>query len=301
MPQPTPSLLTVFFLVLAPAASLFAQQGWDGDDFLISGFLSNNVAVFDADLSFKGHLDPGFVNPTGLDFLPGGGLLATAYSLEVREYSPSGAALFGFSDPDLGAPADLKAGGLLLDVRGEPLQLVYVATQDGALRVREFDMNGVSRRSMGNVRGSSLAMLPGNRLWAGGFGERIEMLNAGTGRRVASIVYDNGQLSAVSMTYSAASDTVLLADWVTGKVFERARSGAFVRVFVAPMALRPIGVTRGPGGDVLAVDFARDSVFRWRADGVFVSETPLGVVVDGPFGLVWAGNSAAAAAPAAGR
>ncbi len=76
------------------------------------------------------------------------------------------------------------------------------------------------------------------------------------------------------MVCSEETDTVLVSDWVGGRVFERSSSGAFLRSFNAPVSVDAIGLPRGQNNEVLAVSFQRSSVFRWRAAGALSLHVP---------------------------
>ncbi len=271
-------------LPLILCASLFltgiaSAQVWDSNDFLVAGFSSDNIAVYDQSFVFKGFLDTGFNAVVPLDFTSSGNVVAAGRGPgEVREYDVTGALVNSFTSSDLGSPIDGKIG---------PLDLYYVGTQLSSQAVREFDLSGTSIRSFGGDSYLGVAVLPAGTLWANPGSGPIDVFDLATGLPAGTIVLDNGQNSASSMFYSAVTDTVLTTDTATGDVFERTTAGAFVRNFAGPP--QSFGVTRGPGGDVFATDCDRDSVFRWQADGTFISETPL-PELNCAVGIVWTGN-----------
>ncbi|MGQ0618313.1 MAG: hypothetical protein ACT4QA_00105 [Panacagrimonas sp.] len=159
-----------------------------------------------------------------------------------------------------------------------PGDRLYVGTQTFANAVREFSLAGSALRTFGADTYDGVAVLPGDILWAGGTEQpgRIDVFSLSSGLQTGSITLDNGQGIAGSMYYSAATDTVLMADYLTGQVFERTTTGAFVRVFSAPGGLgNTYAVTRGVNGDVYATSFDFNSVYRWTAAGGFVSQTTL--------------------------
>ncbi len=261
-------------------ASLAGAQGWDSNDFLIAGFNSDNIAIYDENFTFKGFLDPSFNGVVPLDFTSSGNAVAAGRTPgEVREYDSAGTLVNSFTSGDLSLPIDGKTG---------PSDLYYVGTQSTSLAVRELDLSGTSIRSFGTgTPYVSVAILPGGILWAGGQTGTIDLFDVATGLTTGTIVLDNGQVRAKSMFYSAATDTVLTTD--SGSVFERTASGAFVRRFTG-FNISSSGVTRGPGDDVFATDCGSGSVNRWRADGTFVRKIAL-PELSCPAGIAWTGNS----------
>ena len=258
----------------------------DGDDFMIAGFLSGTVAVYDRDFTFKGNLATGFDRVTGLDFDAAGNVVAVGRSPdEVRTYDPDGnrIAARSFTNTILGAPIDVKVGP------GAGGGNLYVGTR---VDLREFAPDGTTLRQFDTGDYEGVAVLPGGVLWGGGGGfAGIEVFDITTGANTATLAFDGGQQDATSMTYSAATDTVLLADNNSGRLFERNTDGALVRVFDAPGFASTYGATRGPGGDVFATNYENDAVYRWAADGTFLGSTALTGGLDGPINILWAGNS----------
>ncbi len=66
----------LFLSALWPAAAVASTVGWDDDDFLVAGFNSDTIGVYDSDLTFKHNLVTGFNAVTGLDFDAAGNLVA---------------------------------------------------------------------------------------------------------------------------------------------------------------------------------------------------------------------------------
>ena len=202
---------------------------------------------------------------------------------EVREYAPNGSMVGSFTHNDLGGVLDIKVG---------PGGHLYAGTQ-APNSVRELSASGSSLRTFGGDNYSGVAVLPGGVLWAGSTaGAEIDVFDIAGGSQTGTILLDSGQQDATSMFYSAATDTVLITG---GDVFERDLNGGLIQAFTAAGLGVGYGVTRGPGGDVFATSYGSDSVFRWRADGTFVGAVPL-ANLDGPAGIVWAGNARSQAA-----
>ncbi len=157
----------------------------------------------------------------------------------------------------------------------------------------EFTPTGVTGRTFDTGNHDGVAVLPGGVLWGGDSinSTGIEVFDLATGSNTGTIDFDNGQQRAASMSYSVATGTVLMADISADSVFERTTDGTFVRSFTATGFGLPLGVTRGPNGDVFATDVFDDGVYRWQADGTYVGFTSLGGGLDAPVNILWAGNS----------
>ncbi|MDX2169553.1 MAG: hypothetical protein SF182_20965 [Deltaproteobacteria bacterium] len=244
---------------------------------------TNQIAVYDQNFVFKGYLDTGFNLVVGLDFDSLGRLVAAGRSpSRIKMYDPSGSVLADFSNPSVGSPIDLKIG---------PGTLAYVGTQ--ATGVTEFTTAGSLTRTLGSASYDGVAILPGNRMWAGGDAQpgQIHVFDLVLGTQVGTVFLDNGQGNAESMHYSASTNTVLTTDTSTNtvRVFERDLNGAFVRQFTAPVSGYSYGVTRGPGGEVFAGVYATGTVVRWTPSGSFVGTIAV-PQVPSTVGIAWAGS-----------
>lgn len=274
------SVASRLFISLCGVVSLFGSIafgiGFDADDFIVTRSLTNRIAVYDSDFSFKGNLDSSFMEPTGLDFSRNGFVVAGSYSAhEIRVYDSNGVIVGGFSSPELGPTLDLKAavdGSFLVGMEGY-----------GLLR---FSANGDILHQYHGFRTEAVAVLPGDRVWSSGIFEPVREFDIDTGTSGGTF----GHSSTTSMFYSSVSDTILLCDYVNETVQEVDRSGVSVREFLAPGIVNPSGVTRGPGGDVFVTMGTSDSVFRWKDDGTFVEEIQLESIGDTAYNIVWAGN-----------
>ena len=275
-------------------AGVAAGIGFDADDFLIAGSRSDTIGVYDADLTYKGDLDASFPGVVGLDFDAAGRLVAVGRDPgQVRVYDSGGTQVSGFANDAVGLPIDLKVAG-----DGN----YYVGTQTNGLVA--FTPDGQSFGPLDDGDYEGVAALPGGVLWGGGgdeTGRFIKTFDLATGTQSGTVPLDNGQQSAVAMSYSAATNTVLATDAATGRVFERETDGTFVRSFAADGFAFAFGVTRGPGGDVFATEEFDNGVYRWTADGTFVGFTALdSAVTFRPGNIVWAGSIDAVPAPLPG-
>lgn len=284
--RPSTMLCAVLLLGILFAApqNAFAQQSYGPTDFLIADFFGNRIAVYDQNLVFKGYLDTTITQAAGLDFLPNGNLVASSSALDqIRQYSSAGTMVSSFTDSRVGNPIDTKVG---------PPNLVYVGANTATSGVPEFTLSGTFVKSFGvGKQYTGVAVLPGGVLWAGGGTPGvIDVYSIATGLQTGTIPLDNGQGSAFSMFYSAATNTVLMGDITTSRVFERTTTGTFVRQFLPSVAGIPAGVTRGPGGDVFATSFFGGTITRWQANGTFVGATPVTPNTTAPVNIAWAGN-----------
>lgn len=290
------SCLRQWFAILAlaclPGTAL--AVGWGPTDFIIADFGGGHLAVYDQSLVFKGYLDASFATAAGLDFVPGGNLVATGQGNQFRQYTPAGGVVTNVTNPAVGAPADSKVG---------PGNLVYVGTQTTLNAVREFTLAGAPLRTFGNLDYVAVAILPTGSLWAGGNDQTgfIDVFNIGTGLLTSTLPLDHAQSVASVMSYSAATNTILTTDSGTGNAFERGLAGNWIRTFSGLGITQTYGITRGPGGDIYATDFNNSRILHWLANGTFVGPISISANVTGPFNIVWAGNSqVAAAAPVPG-
>lgn len=270
--------LCLFFAV--PGAAQYAAT-----DFLIADFSGNRIAVYNQSLVFQRYLDTAFPNVTGLDLLSNGNLVAAGQSRRIKVYNPAGTIVTNFTNLNLITPLDVKASAA---------GLFYVGTQDSINSVAEFSATGTYNRSFG-AKAYAGVVIFGNTLWAGGDQQPgiIDVYNLMTGEFISTFTLDNGQVNAVSMHYSASTNTILMADFSTRTIYERTTTGAFVRQFTGGGGGIGFGVTRGPGGDVYAT--SNNIVSRWTATGTFVGNTSIPQVAFG-INMLWAGSLAPTAA-----
>lgn len=257
-------------------------------DFIVAGATGDNVAVFDANFVFKGNLITNFDLATGLDFDSSGNIVAVAIgdSRRVVVFDRAGQQIGGFTNHDLGGAIDIKVG---------PDGHYYVATQnyEAPAGLIEFSPTGSTLRLLGNGDYEGVAMVPGNRLWAGGGSDSNNFLyvyNIATGSRTGTVAFDHGQDGASPMYYSAATNTVLICDGDTNAAYERELTGAFVRAFATAGMRSPGGVTRGPNGDVYISDQLDHRVYRFHADGTFANFIDVTTTARFPENIIWAGN-----------
>lgn len=284
----------------SPSAStgyVFTPTALGPTDFLVADVNGTHLAVFDQNLAFKGFFDEMLSQPSGLDFLPNGNIVGLSRNaIQVRQYDTSGNHISSFTSMALGStPLEIKSNKALL-----PADFRLYFGIDG-VSVPELDLAGTKIRGFGSNSYDAVAVLPGNVMWAGGTGffGFIDVFNiasgSGTGNNIAptiTITLDNGQSIASSMSYSSATNTVLMADLDNNKIFERMTNGTFVRAFTPPMGSSlNFGVTRGPSNDVFASDSMGDTIVRWHSDGTLVGATALAPNVQQPANIIWAGNN----------
>jgi hypothetical protein len=271
--------------------------GFDNDDFLISSYSAGTIGVYDRDLTYKGMLDPSFETVTPLTFDLDGNLVAASQNSDVRDaevrvYDRSGTQLASrsFANRDLGSPADIDVA---------PNGNYYVATQFYR-RVAEFSFHGefIATFSDHNLTHmSGVAALPGNVVWGAATANPstaeqnfINIYDSLTHDQIGSVPLDHGQKSAGYLYYSRTTNTILISDRLANAIVERDTSGNYIRSFTAPGFQMRSGFTRGPEGDVLSVNFATNSLYRWDVDGNFLGVTSLADSVSGPSHIVWAGD-----------
>ncbi len=289
-------------LWLLSFTSAIAGTPWTSTDYLISGFDSASIGVFDANFVFQGLLDNSIPNPTGLDFMPDGTLIAGSQQAggsqigAIANYTPSGTRIHFIIDTRLGSP---------IDVKSDSASHVFVGTQSSTFHIQETDAAGSFFHTVGTKGYAGVAVLPGGTLWAGGvfFEGIVDVYDIASGTLTGSFVLGAGQDRASSMFYSSTTNTVLMTDVslaVSGnnKVFERDLNGTLIRTFSSPsfvaagLAGNPsFGVTRGPNNDVLVTTAGGGGgVFHWHSDGSFVGQHNI-VGIAGPIGIAWAGNA----------
>lgn len=269
----------------APTATA-GTVGFDSDDFLVAGFLSDNIAVFDSDGTFKGNLDGSFDRVSGMDFDAEGRVVATGLSDQVRVYNAAGDIIpqLRFASPDLGSAIELKVG---------PNGNYYVGGQTAG-GLQEFTPTGMTGREFAAGAYSGVAVLPGGVLWGGGFGlpprGNINVFDIDSGLQTGTIPLDNGQITAVAMHYDPNTDTVLTVDIDSDAIYERDTQGNFIRRFDADGLTTANGITRGPGGNVFVTNQSSDEVFVWSASGAFLGTIDVSDYVDNPVGILYTGN-----------
>ncbi|MEM1027261.1 MAG: dockerin type I repeat-containing protein [Planctomycetota bacterium] len=301
------------FATEVASSQVLAEVGFDADDFMVSllGFNGpGGVIVLDADLSVKGRLasSPDALS-TGLDFDPQGRLVARVRPSgvpKVAVFEPGGQMARQFPDfaPNSNGTLDLKV----------TTNNTYVAASQNAAfgepnGLLEYDRQGNLIRTLDvGPDYEGVAVLSDGTIWAGGgsVGGFLNAFDPVTGTKTELFqspsphmeppfsppTFDGGQSAVSSMTYDASTDTVLLADRLTFKVFERATDGTLLNTFpvpgVVPNRFSLFSAIRGPGGEVFA---ALDStIYRFADDGSFLDET----VLDGNVSaanFVWAGNA----------
>lgn len=254
--------------------------GFDRDDFIIAGGDSDNIGVFDADLSFKGYLDASIDNPFQLAFDNLGRVVVAAQGQpEIRVYDATGnrPPSLSFTHPNLGIP-----GNIAVDAGGN----YFVATQSDQLYLQTFTPNGLNLGTVGSDRVDAVVALPNGELWTGRAFGSVNVFETATGAFKKSL-----PISLVSnLSYSAATDTVFVGDVVMETIREFSTDGTLLREFVAPGLVNPEAIVRGPDNDVFATS-AQTGVFRWKADGTFIGVTSMESHLQFLGGMLWAGNA----------
>ena len=255
-------------------------SGWDEDDFIVAGFKSQNLVVFDSDFTFKGVLDGIFDEAAGLDFDDAGNLVAISSREEVRVFDSTGAIVSSFTNSDINSASEIAIG---------PAGNYYVSTH---FDVRQFTPDGQSGNVYVKGNYTSVAVLPGRTggvLWCGGVQlSDVLIFDIESGSQLGSLPLDNGQQRATSMCYSPATHTVLLS--ASDAAYERQVDGTFVRSFTTSGFDSGVAITRGPQGDVFVADSGDDGIYRFAADGTFIKFIDLSAIIDFPYSIVWAGN-----------
>ncbi len=270
-------------LALIVVAAIGQVHGaiWDSNDFIVAEFAGNRVTVFDENFTFKAYVDTAVDGPNGLDFTPSGNLMVAGRTpLVLREYDSDGNLVNNFTKSDLRFPLDVKVG---------PDGRIYVTSYSvSPFGIHEFSPTGASLRTFGGREYTGVAVLPSGTLWAGmTINSIIDVFDIATGSQIGAINLDHGQNGVGSMFYSAVTNTVLMTDPVTRRIYERNVDGSFVRKFESNLPVVSFGVTRGPDGNVYATSYSGDSVLKWDSDGTFLGRVGGAY---GPVGIVWTGN-----------
>jgi hypothetical protein len=281
------SVFAAIGLLLAIADGASAV-GWDRDDFLITGApnFPDRIGVFDRDFTFKGYLDQNFLGVSGMEFDAQGRLVAQSIlNPEVRVYDPSGAMVGGFTQatsPMLVPGSDVKVGA-----NGD----YFLGTLSNG--VRRFTADGVFVRQYGSGNSTGDALLPGNRLWAGGAGPTVRVFDVDTGVQVGTFTTDQ-QVNSGLMKFDAAKNVVLMSDndRDAGGVYERDLNGTLLRQYHLPLAQTSCnGATWGPAGDVFGTTNALSTdIVHWRQDGTVLGTFDIYPDSITPVQILWAGT-----------
>ncbi|MEM7624781.1 MAG: hypothetical protein AAF333_04045 [Planctomycetota bacterium] len=299
--------------VLACTTGTAYAVGFDRDDFIVSSGFNAGFAVYDRDFTYKGELgDLPFSGGFGMDFDHDGrlvvrGILSDTRVRQITVVEPDGS--LATNQPEF---VTSPPGGL--DLKVAPNGNYLIAGQDASFGepngLLEIEPDGTVVRQFGGGDYEGVAVLPDGTVLGGGgsFAGFLRAFDPATGDEVYSLeeftgpraqtgpFFDEGQRGANSMTYSHTTNTVLMADRLSGRIYERNVDGSFVRAFDLPEDANfvPIfslmGVTRGPGGDVFAV--IDRQIVRWSAYGDWIEtiDAPdLGTVYS--WNIVWAGNA----------
>ena len=257
--------------------SISVAIGFDSDDFIVAGFFSDTIAVYDSDFSFKGNLDHNFDGVYGLDFDHSGNVVAVAANNEVRVYNRAGSLIGGFSDGNRSsASTEIKVAsdGTFLIGAGLGGLLRYTPTGDFLHQVY-------------GSRTDSIVILPGDRVWAGGTLGTVREFDLTTGAEVSQIGFG----SVSTMYYSANTDSVFFGDTYYETVEEGSSDGAFLRSYEASGLINPSGITRGPGGDLFVTTGVTSDVYHWNHDGAFMGVMELDSTISAAMNMLWAGNA----------
>lgn len=262
-----------------------SAQGWNPGDIIIADGNGGHIAIYDSSHSFRHYLTSGFTSVTGLDFLPNGNLIAAGRGTNnVRQYAPDGSLVSQFT----------ATGGTIspIDVKVGPGNQIYLSTQNPSIGVQEYNLAGTLQgtffaASLNDVEG--VAVLPGNRLWAtpGSGTSGIHVFDRTTRALITTIPYDNGQTQSTSLTYSALTNTVFMANQTN--IVERDLNGAFIRSFTSGFGFGGgIGVVRLANGDIWGMEGVQPDLHRWSANGTFLGLNHLNTDLDGSGNIVQA-------------
>ncbi|QDT72230.1 NHL repeat-containing protein [Lacipirellula limnantheis] len=277
------SLSTLFILITLLTTSRSGSVsaiGFDRDDFLIAGGDSDNIGVFDSDLTFKGYLDTSIDNPFQMAFDDFGRAVVVAQGQpEIRVYDHAGnrPSSLSFVHPNLGIPGNVTVG---------PDGNYFVATQTDHLYLQKFSPAGLNLGTIGSDRVDAAVSLPNGELWTGRAFGSVNVFDTASGAFKKSLPI--GLVS--NLSYSEATDTVFVGDVVMETIREFATDGTLLREFLAPELVNPEAIVRGPNNDVFATS-AQIGVFRWKADGTFVGVTSMRNHLQFLGGMLWAGNA----------
>ena len=225
---------------------------FDSNDFIVVGtnFPPSGTHIYSETLAYKGPLG---AIPHGSITGYGVGHVAIHEFDElgeyVRVYNSAGSVVKEIPSPGNNGDLKARANGNLL--------LARTRTMSGDPGpIKEITATGAVVRTIGSLPYRSIAVLPGNIMWAGmNNSNTIDVFDLTTGLFSTSFVLPGGQDDANSMYYSNETNTVLVADsrevplTQSNIVSELDTTGALVRTFnlrpdfVAPME-SSLGVTR---------------------------------------------------------
>jgi len=300
-----PPLLAAAALMAAMLPQRARAVSFDSDDFLIVGREgSEGIHVFDHDFTPKDRLVTiAAMGGSGIDFDSQGNVVYVGISprqILVKNTTPT---------QHTSTPVANGAGDVVVAPNGN-----YIVASS---TIQERTPDGAIVRSFGSGGYSSVAILPGNILWAGTHnvnapGQDIQVYDLNTGQLINSLPLHvpAGQLYVGDIFYSKLTNTVLMGNGradsnipgATAAAFELDLAGNLLRTFSTPPSSTAVynfinsnGITRGPNGDVFATDHSDMHPTRlghWKADGTFVGYVPAqtAFTLANPQGILWAGN-----------
>jgi hypothetical protein len=260
--------------------------GWGPDDFIIGGGTNTGgqVGIFDPNLVFKGYLE----RPSSFgvdDFNRLGQLVGREGTHSVRVFDASGDIVGGFASLDF-----MPVGKLNVAPNGNYLVPLNSSTTPGG--VGEYQPDGTLVRRLGTGIINSLAVIPGDKMWAwfpDDGRDVVRVYDLASGAQSATITLSG--IAPNHMRFSPTTNTMLIASIQAQAVFEADyANGLILQTFHAPADADLTDVTRGPNGDVLATD-TRERVLRWRQDGSFIGSLSTTELLGRPSQLIWEGNT----------
>jgi hypothetical protein len=277
--------LSLFALLMC--ASHARAVGWGPTDFLIFGApnFPDRIGVFDQNLSFKGNLFTGWTGLQAMNFDQQGRLVAfNTFAREVRVYDSTGALVGGFDSTT--SPMLTNGGDIQIMSNGDYI----VGTSANGARV--FTPQGTFVRQYGSGDYSSIAVLPGAKMWAGNPSMlTMNVLDTDTGNQIASFGM-NQQTRPSYMNYDSTTNTVLCIDRDrdAGGVFERDLNGALLQQFHIPIAQTTCnGAIFGPAGDIFGTTSnAAIGVVEWGPNGSVVRTLAVSEFTQAR--ILWAGS-----------
>ena len=275
---PVYGALTVVFIFVS-VQSAAQGQGWDEDDLIVTGIFSNNIAVFDADLTFKGYLDSNFPGAWGLDFNSSGQVVAVGQS-SIRVYNSDGSLVSSFHIPQISDSRDVAVGANGNFFIASSFHRINEVSQDGVL------LNAIT---IGPYYG--VAAITNSGILAGGYiGNEVRVFDAFSGNLIDTIALDTDEV-ATSLLYDRSTNTVFVCDANNNTVFQRNPDGTLVQTFTDEHLETPWGATIGPNGDVFGTEGTTSKIYKWDIDGNLISVTSVLSVITVPGNVLWAGNA----------
>ena len=257
-----PTFVAHIFVFLLSIAALVSSNTAQTSSYLyVSNFFDNRIAIYDQDFVLKQHLHAFDVGGTsGLDFMSNGNLVVAGWdNARIRIFDPSGAIVSDFTHT-LGYVWEIKAG---------PADRLYITN---GFSVIEMTTTGTLIREFATPGNASVAVIPGNILWAGSpyFYGFVDVFDLVTGNKVSTMALDNGQGRVDTMSYSASTNTVLMCDGTSGRIYERSLSGTFVRTLDQSICIE--GIARGGNGDIYSIyrDDWGSVIYRWGPEGEYL-------------------------------